>query len=203
MKLFKGTSKRRTRSSIKTKSRRVDDVSIGSELLAKDQFDIYVHKRVEGFEMFDHDTEVSSITTDDRRRYRYYSGSVSHGPSWCCCSGSTEPTETTDNTLLHSRSSRSPAAQELEEMRSLFDNLTEDEEEEQRVRISSRRRWRALFPRRNRGGKKRQQEQKGFVRSQVLDATKASVEHTAETSQPISLRPSNGTADRRMVCSAG
>jgi hypothetical protein len=109
MRLFKGRRK-----SVSTEAHH-DNRSIGSELAIHDQFDILVPESEEkGWRIFESDNStVSSITTDDHRYggSHYYSGSDpltsqfyrSNGASWCCCSGNTDLTEETDNTLLFSR----------------------------------------------------------------------------------------------------
>ena len=86
--------------------------SIGSQLAPADQFDIIVRKKgAKGWQLFEKDdSTVSSITTDDRRLYRFHSGYYgsprrtgvsSIATSMCCCTGKTEGTVETENTLLH------------------------------------------------------------------------------------------------------
>ena len=124
-------------------------------------------------------TDVSSITTDDRRGGGgHYSGARSQSSSWCCFSGATETTVDSENTVLKSRAEafakrtsrnavsdllccadetmkikkhRRKSTRSSREDKSLFDSLSDDEEETGK----NRRKWRASFLRKARSLKKR------------------------------------------------
>lgn len=82
-----------------------DDESIGSALSEKDQFYIAIKVKQRSSWISRSDSTVSSITSPGRHSppfSRVYSfDSDESKQSWCCCSGATEATAQSDNTLLH------------------------------------------------------------------------------------------------------
>jgi hypothetical protein len=123
MRLWKSASRRQQKKHAGQIKQKPEDVSIGSELSSRDQFEIVVPKKLDGqngakkktnasfINMFGNDADsstVSSITAHDHkalyrftRGYRKDADAMSLGTSWCCCcTDTTTSTSDATNTLL-------------------------------------------------------------------------------------------------------